>query len=455
MKRLFTILFVMLSLAGRLVALETTSRNTVYDPNPKHLWNRLNQTLFERTAADEKKYGLDELDILYWADTTNLLSGSSRREAFAVLDEFIDTHGEKLIADPVKHALLQRDLWQLFDWTTYHHERPNEFHRSFSKNFPVATHELQSRLALLLRRVALTSNEIAALPDNYATADLQRLPDLPQHLFDTNGAWVSLGLDSYSSNIAPTHSHNFGARSGFSVLLRVPDNRESALAYLDRLRYFARTDHTWVYRTNQNPSGFTNAPREVLALNPATPQFPTNTEWALVRQMCLINSDGEIQLSPLVENIQVRRYRQIKRAFGDPHVSMHTNIVQQFFEFQIDRRNAGLRAVTTNDTGFPFVQFMGKGMDPLEGDIRDPANEGKRMDSAKFAQPLLQTCFSCHSDPGIFSVLSFTGFFTGPDQVHPVNLTPLTPGLAGRDAIFWKKDQYSWGLLQGLWSSRR
>ena len=38
----------------------------VYDPNPHHLWNRLNETLFDRTAQDGKKYGLDELDILYW-----------------------------------------------------------------------------------------------------------------------------------------------------------------------------------------------------------------------------------------------------------------------------------------------------------------------------------------------------------------------------------------------------
>jgi len=94
------------------------------------------------------------------------------------------------------------------------------------------------------------------------------------------------------------------------------------------------------------------------------PQFPTNTEWALVRRMCLIDSDGNIQLSPLIESIQLRRYLKIQRAFGDPRLSMHTNIVQQFFEFELDRRhNATLRAIGTNDMGFPFVQFMGKGVD--------------------------------------------------------------------------------------------
>ena len=40
--------------------------NTIYDPNPIHLWNRLNETLFVRMAQDTKKYGLDELGILFW-----------------------------------------------------------------------------------------------------------------------------------------------------------------------------------------------------------------------------------------------------------------------------------------------------------------------------------------------------------------------------------------------------
>jgi len=261
MKTLLAILVMAFGLVGCFSAAETTPPNTVYDADAKHLWNRLDQTLFQRTAADGKKYGLDDLDILYWASTTNLLSGASYRHATAVLDEFINTHGEKLISDPVKRALLQRDLWQLFDWTTFHIERPNRAHRSFSKNFPDETHELQWRLAVALRRVALTSNEIAALPDNYAPADAKRLPDLPHHLFDTNGDWVNLGISSYNSDVAPTHSRNFGSRSGFSIFLRVPENRQAAISYLDSLRNFARDNRTWVYRTNQN-TGFPNEPRE-------------------------------------------------------------------------------------------------------------------------------------------------------------------------------------------------
>jgi hypothetical protein len=59
-----------------LKASDTPDANTIYDSDTNHLWNRLNETLFERTAQDGKKYGLDELDILYWARTTNLLTAT-------------------------------------------------------------------------------------------------------------------------------------------------------------------------------------------------------------------------------------------------------------------------------------------------------------------------------------------------------------------------------------------
>src|SRR5215468_1606046 len=89
-----------------------------YDSDPHHLWNRLNDTLFTRVAPDNgEHYGLDEIDILFWRNTRHLLTSPSREAAIRVLDEFISHHGERLVRDPVKRALLQRDLWALFDWS--------------------------------------------------------------------------------------------------------------------------------------------------------------------------------------------------------------------------------------------------------------------------------------------------------------------------------------------------
>lgn len=81
-----------------------------YDPNPTHLWNRLHEALFVRTAPDNERYGNAELDILFWDTTKHLLTSPSHEKAIQELNQFIRRHGERLIREPVKRALLQRDL---------------------------------------------------------------------------------------------------------------------------------------------------------------------------------------------------------------------------------------------------------------------------------------------------------------------------------------------------------
>jgi hypothetical protein len=189
----------------------------------------------------------------------------------------------------------------------------------------------------------------------------------------------------------------------------------------------------------------TETPLEALELNPAIPQFPTNTEWALVRRMCVIDSDGRLQATPVVENIQVRRFLQTKRMFEK------SEDVQQLFEFQFDRRhNAGLRALGKDEPGFPFVRLQSNGIDPFEHDFGKTPEE-RRRSFENFRRPSLHTCFECHSDKGIFSVASYTGFLAPPGPEHPVDLAPIDIEREGTSAIFWKQRQYEWGVLQGLW----
>ena len=399
--------------------------------NPQHLWNRLNQTLFERTARDREKYGLDDLDILYWYRTKHLLSGPSHQAALAILDEFINTHGEKLIHHPLKRALLQRDLWELFDWAA----APFPYYQA---KFPDARHELESRLAVVIRRLALTTNEIASLQDNYVQAERDGLPDLPRDVFKTNDDWVSVGVNGYNSDpVAPLHVYGFNGHSAFSVMLHLPGGREATIEYLNRLREFARTGHALIYERNRLFRPFTNSPLETLELNPNIPQFPTNTEWALVRRMCVIDADGQIQATPLTESLQLRRYLQIKRILNPRD---RTNVMQ-VAEFQMDKRQVGaLRAVGKDETQFVGVHFRSMGIDPFEG-------------SAGFRQQELDTCFTCHSQAGIFSVHSYTGFDSHPRSDRPVNLAPMDGRGQATATIDWKKQQDHWGLLQGLWET--
>jgi hypothetical protein len=427
-----------------LKASDAPDANTIYDSDTNHLWNRLNETLFERTAQDGKRYGLDELDILYWNRTTNLLAGIAHQQALSVLDEFINTHGEKLIPNPLKRALLQRDLRELFDWTAA--PWPSAPYASERK-------ELQSRLAVIIRRLALTTNEIASLPDNYELAGKNHLPDLPQGLFETNGDWVNLARDpNGNEEIAPAHDHSFGGRSAFLVLLHLPGGRQAALSYLEQLNAF---EHFWIYQTNQFAA--TNSPREILTLNTNLPEFPTNTEWALVRRMLVIDTNGNIQPTRIIESIQLRRYF----AFTPPTMVMITNQngsavpmdvpPQNVCEFQMDRRrNCALREVAKDEKDFLFVHFMGTGFDPFEWKPAEP----QAPDSSTFKSTVLESCRTCHAAPGIYSVNVYAGIFAGLFRPNPMEPPQLFNSDANREidaSINWKREQYSWGLLQGLW----
>ena len=427
-----------------LKASDTTNENTIYDSDTNHLWNRLNETLFERTAQDGKKYGLDELDILYWDRTTNLLTGVSHQQALSILDEFINSHGEKLVRDPLQRALLQRDLWELFDWTAL--SWPNAPYASERK-------ELQKRLAVVMHRLALTTNEIASLPDNYSTqAEIEKLPDLPRGLFETNGDWVNLAPDpNGNEEIAPAHDHSFYGHSTFLVMLRLPGGRQAALSYLEQLNTF---EHFYVYQTNQFAT--TNYPREILTLNTNLPEFPTNTEWAIVRRMSVIDADGNIQSTRIVESIQLRRYF----AFTPPTMLMITNDngsfvaisvpPQDLFEFQMNRRqNSALREIAKDEKDFLGVHFFGLGIDPFEL----KSNEPQVPDSSTFKGTILQSCRTCHSGPGIYSVNVYAGIFSGlfRQSIEPHKLFTVDIKREIEAALDWKRGKYSWGLLQGLW----
>ncbi len=419
--------------------------NTIYSPDPNHLWNRLNQTLFVRTAPDGRQYDSDGVDILYWLGTKHLLVEPSHHEALAILDEFINTHGERLISDPLARTFLQRDLWELFDWSAKRLQ--------FAEDAPAAR-ELESRLATAIRRLALTTNEIAALPDNYAPTETKSVPDLPRGLFQTNGDWV-LVRDLNDRLTAPSHAHSFDGHSAFYVLLHVPGGRSAAISYLDELRRF---EHAWIYRTNTEPFITTNMPREILELNPALPEFPTNTEWALARRLCVIDTEGRIRLTPVIENIQGRRYYSLVR---NP-IMMVTNengaVVsirppgQDVFEFQMDRRNRGdLREVGKNERGYTQVHFMGFGIDQFEPSRRNFFDDKASRDSAARQSVILDSCMACHSAPGIFSVNSYTRFLSFSVE-RPANLTPLPDvNYEAGETISWKENQFDWGVLQTLW----
>jgi hypothetical protein len=174
----------------------------LYDPNPAHLWNRLYDALLVREDPAGAKYGEDSVDPLLWLNSEHLLAEPSHGRAMRVLDEFLQMHAENQIHDPVKRAILQRDLWAVFDWSAQQEparDRPR---------YVEEKRELQARLAEVLRRLALRPEEIASLPANYGQAVAsgafakeydpvhRERAFLPADLFDPMGPWVCINGNS-------------------------------------------------------------------------------------------------------------------------------------------------------------------------------------------------------------------------------------------------------------------
>ncbi|HEY6246957.1 MAG TPA: hypothetical protein VIX17_23595 [Pyrinomonadaceae bacterium] len=413
---------------------------TVYNPDPNHIWNRLYRTFYRRESRDHHEYGYDELDPLLWVTTKYLLTNPASHQALTVLDEFLSTHGENVINDPLKRAMLQRDLWAIFDWTTGCVECIKQ-----STNTSAAKLNLQTRLVQVIKRLALSQEQIAALPDTYkqaidagvfAKAYDSNNPEqsfLPPDLFDPKGPWVALSVRG-GDLMAPGHVSAFSGRSVFSVFMRLPGGRAATLDYLRTLAFF------------RNPWLLDPETQQPLP-NPDLPQFPAGTQLALVRRMVLIDAQGELRPTNIIEDVQIRVHRTIPTVVPN-ELNCNRNEARaalDVYEFKLTRtklfahEDGGLHSLTKTDTEFPL--FGSHDIDLFEENF-------SRFD--RMLRVSLEACASCHFRPGVHSMLSRGQRVGNPENGELLpswNLNYETDGTR-----WWKGRQFSWGLLQGLWN---
>ena len=391
---------------------------SLYDPDPNNVWNRLYRSLYRREGSDGREYGYDELEPLLWWGTKYLLNNPANQQAITTLDEFLSTNAERNIRDPLKRATLQRDLWAIFDWTA---EVPTDTQEKLS---------LQIKLVQVMKRLALSPDEIAALPATYKEAVISKAfatsydpnkpeqPFLPPDLFDPNGSWVSLGSRE-GLPVALAHVGGFSGKSVFLVFMRLPEGRDATLKYLQKLSDIPNTK-LWI-----SDPGASGVPARVRG-NPNVPQFPAGTELALVREMVLIDNQGNFRPTNIVESVQIRVHRIVPREIPQTFSGRaETRAEMDTFELKLSRpklfagESGGLRAVLPGER--EFAHFLSHGID-WESRVS------------------LTACSNCHFGAGVYSVRSRGGdIVPSSDPNHEANETKS-----------WKVSRYDWGLLQGL-----
>jgi hypothetical protein len=412
----------------------------VYDADPHHLWNRLHAALFVRIARDGREYGADRVDPLLWIGSKYLLDGPRHEHALAALREFVDTHGERLMADPLKRAVMQRDLWAVFDWLSGEHANfaPPPLGPDVVRT---AVSRLRAPLATAIARLALTRAEIGALPDNYAAA--VRAGTFPHDILADKGGWVLVGRPD-----GPVAAHHVrdagpGKNSVFLVAIRLPDGRAATLRFIERLRSFPGA--LWV------GSGYPN---------PDLPQFPAGTRVALVRRALLVDTAGEIVPTRLTEQVQLRTYREVRpmtaQEFEDAHrvdESMFARAGQDFEEFSLSRadllahRGGGLLPLSR--TRPFFLTFSSQGIDEFE--LRSARTGDGERDRPTGVIDARRLCRDCHAAPGVYSFNAYFPFrLMSPGDARAARLSETSLAAAEQTAVEWKEQQVDWRTLQGM-----
>ena len=441
MKRIFIIIHTIAIFGlSSLLADQPDATNTaacpaeaIFDSDPSHLWNRVHQAFFTRPDAGSDGLEPDAVDPPLWPDTSTFLKiGSSYETAIAVLDDFLTNDGHTLISDPLKRAVMQHDLWSVFDWSANSQSAESD-NGSANRNLA----KLRSMLADAIRQLALTTDEIASLPDNLADTvsagsfrpaydpEHPREPFLPPNLLDPDSPWVCVrgALDGPS---APVHVDYYQGRSPFLVFLQLPGGLQATLNYLSAL--------------NQATSNIEKQENSKL------PQFPVGTQAALLRQMSVIDNRGQIQVTPLTQTLQMRVYRTV----GDD-VTDHENS-QTAVKFRVKRSNL----FSEGGGGLVPIDWS----EPLRVSLlqRDDRYDSKA--SVSGIKTTMQSCIACHSCGGatVHSIFTYKqdDWVPAANMIAPnrLRLIATNPSSEANKTLDWKKKRYEWGLLKGLLERR-
>ena len=427
-----------------LLAARLTSHAAVdfYSPNSDHLWNRLYSGLFVRTSGGVVFEDL--MDPQFYHDGVHFRSGESNAAAVAMLREFAENRGAPGQVTPLQRAVMQRDLLAMFHWVRQAVQGQREF--------TPEERNLAEALVRAIRHVALTADEIHKLPDNYAaaagapgaiTAFDEAEPGrafLPKDLLADDGAWLALEPRRDRPLAAPVHFAIFSDRSSFDLHFRHPGGREAGEKYLDEL---AAMPHPFLSEKPNEPISQTRSESKKGGwLNPATPQFPPGTMWALVRRAILVDAQGNLLVSPLIESVELRVYRAL--ADFNPE---QTEAAQTFFEWELSRR------LLFGKGGFHLVDGRDLLLSPFFGD----PDKLESFTKQRAGEPLI--CFACHSAPGIHSVNSRTLLFSSgeldfepkPEPDRPAEFRPVTRKRLAEAAVEVANKRPGWQQFRRMW----
>jgi hypothetical protein len=423
-------------------SLKTDAPLALYNSDPQSLANRLFAAFYIRTSEIPTKRGGtplqrieggDVIDFLAWTGSAYWSDPETCRRLSVLLDECLAHPSRVRPADPLKRAILQRDLWAPFDFL---------IGRNMVRDGDKATRALRDRicrkLAAVLRGLTLSRSEIQSLPDTYALAvksgrfasDRQFDPAveyLPSHLLTAPNEWQEIDFfqprdvhEDIQERFVTLHTRNYKGRSYFRLFIRFPGGRPAFEAYLKEI-------------DAKGIDWKASAHRGFIRVLEGVRQIPVGTEVALVQFLMTLDDQLRPTPTPIVESVRLRVFCNVD---GGPVPPTNTGVGMNVSEFTLKRRllfdglkQGGLEREPDNQPIYRVIFQPEKA--PDWGDI------GRSL-------TLVQDCRRCHTGAGqvgvqtIVSLVHQGGVDAGAQLgvAHP--LAPGTPSPRGQRAATWK-----------------
>ncbi|HZE95583.1 MAG TPA: hypothetical protein VE981_01020 [Planctomycetota bacterium] len=421
----------------------TGSSTAVYDPDPNHLWNRLYAAFYLREVEDMDSVpvtlGPNVVDPPLGLHSRFLLDGAGFITCRDILEEFHKKRGHELISDPLKRAVLQRDLWAVFD--VLQGVIPSNFFLNGGERLPKLTAEQEERRAALslqiaqaIKAVALPRSELDRLPNTYILAvksgafssrpiDQRSADYLPSDLEEADSPW----LEIFPPESGPRtkegflHTEIVRGRSVFRVFAKGPASPEGTGQFKQWLEQMTKSLEARLGAK----SGFDLNGEEHRQWERTMKMLPVGSQFVLLRRMTCLDPDMNLVPTRVVESIQIR--------IDGPHDNFNADHI--FEEFAFDRRllfagrQGGLQPVREGERHPAAYYALGHLVSDEEGQVV-PLGEFPRV------------CFICHGTP----VQSFSFMLSQGGQQDPEKV--------GKRTLRWKMEQDDYRRLRDLASTQ-
>lgn len=368
----------------------------IYSDDPGDSWNRIFYCLFTRKievrlssdypeaapfvklakgpplqvtahAAERLEIGDRAIDPLYTGARIVVTEPKYSEMVNALRDALGDSSTRPVVA----RALMQSDLWSAYDRLNYEYTQPQD------RELEEHRRTIEDLLARLIRKIALRPEEIRSLPNNYLlTMHRQSLPDL----FAKESGWIEVLWFSHRE-----HEGAAGDRRAARVFLKPAHHVANLQEFVDAVR------------ENRDPT----ADLEGVAL---------------IMQLLLIDSKGDLTPTSLTTDVQVRLFDRA------------TSSAPQKTKVQVAEISRRLLVSVPSSGGLAFEAADSPAYFPAAGNDFNFASRQIMVDGPPIQVHLRTRCAVCHEED-LSRVMTFS------IAMPPRFLTPRLRQLVGGGSL--------------------